>query len=217
MAHPLEHDQLGSGDRTGGGSATADVDERIVGAVHDERRNGKRPERPRSCRRTRRSQRAAGRRRRDRWRGRRRVPVRHRRSASSSSNPGEPMTRTIDTVRSIASSRVAAGGDSSAANARCVACPTDGSPVLDMIEVSDRTRSRMFDRGGLGDHPAHRRADEVRAVQPERVEQPDGVGGHVRQPVGRRRRCRRAAPPGRRARAHPSGGSTGRCRGCRTG
>ena len=46
----------------------------------------------------------------------------------------------------------------------------------------------MFDRRRLGDHPAHRRADQVSAVESEGVEQPDGVGGHVRQPVGRRRR-----------------------------
>ncbi len=62
-------------------------------------------------------------------------------SASSSSNAGEPITRTIETVLSIASSRVVAGGDSSAVSARCVAWPTAGSPVLDMIDVSDRTRA----------------------------------------------------------------------------
>jgi hypothetical protein len=36
----------------------------------------------------------------------------------------------------------------------------------------------------LGDCTAHRRADDVRAVEPERIEQPRGVGGHVRERVG---------------------------------
>ena len=47
---------------------------------------------------------------------------------------------------------------------------------------------RVLDRHRLGDHPAHRRADQVRAVQPERVEQPDRVPGHVGQRVRRRGR-----------------------------
>ena len=45
VAHPLEHDELGSRDRAGGGPAAADSDERIVGPVQDERRHRERPER----------------------------------------------------------------------------------------------------------------------------------------------------------------------------
>ena len=44
----------------------------------------------------------------------------------------------------------------------------------------------MLDRHRLGDHPAHRRADQVCAVEAERAHQPDGVAGHVGQRVGRR-------------------------------
>ena len=36
----------------------------------------------------------------------------------------------------------------------------------------------------LGDHAAHRRADHVRALDPELVEQADPVVGHVGQQVG---------------------------------
>ena len=38
---------------------------------------------------------------------------------------------------------------------------------------------RPPDRHQLRDHAAHRRAEEVGAVQPEGVEEPDGVGGHL--------------------------------------
>jgi len=41
----------------------------------------------------------------------------------------------------------------------------------------------MLDRDRLGDGAAHRGADDVRAVQPERVEQTDSVGRHIRQGV----------------------------------
>ena len=70
----------------------------------------------------------------------------------------------------------------------------------------------MTDRDLLGDHPAHRGADDVGALDAEVVQEPDGVGCHVREEVagagqsaggdgsqqlpGRRRRCvddRRAA------------------------
>ena len=43
-------------------------------------------------------------------------------------------------MRSIAPSRVVAGGESSAAMASRVDWPTEGSPVVDMIEVKERTR-----------------------------------------------------------------------------
>ena len=43
----------------------------------------------------------------------------------------------------------------------------------------------VLDRRRLGDHPAHRGADEVGGLELEVVEQPDRVGRHVAQPVGR--------------------------------
>jgi hypothetical protein len=49
--------------------------------------------------------------------------------------------RNTETVRSIASCLVVAAGESSAAMASSVAWPTVRSPVLDMIYVSDWTRS----------------------------------------------------------------------------
>ena len=74
MAHPLELDQLGSGDGPSGGSpaaARARADRPPRGAPASERRP---TEAPPSCRRRRRSRRAGGRRPPDRGRGRRRVP-----------------------------------------------------------------------------------------------------------------------------------------------
>ena len=50
-----------------------------------------------------------------------------------------------------------------------------------MIETSERTPLGMFDRQGLGDHPAHRGADDVGALDAEVVHQPDRVVGHVAQ------------------------------------
>ena len=41
----------------------------------------------------------------------------------------------------------------------------------------------MMRGDGLGDHSAHRDADEVRVAVPERVQQTDGVAGHVAQVV----------------------------------
>ena len=53
-----------------------------------------------------------------------------------------------------------------------------------MIEHSDSTRSGMPIGERLGDHPAHRGADDVGGVDPEVVEQPDRVVGHVVERVG---------------------------------
>jgi hypothetical protein len=52
-----------------------------------------------------------------------------------------------------------------------------------MIEVSERTRIRQ--RHLLGDHAAHRGADQMRRGDAERVEQADHVVGHVAKLVGR--------------------------------
>ena len=44
---------------------------------------------------------------------------------------------------------------------------------------------READRDRLGDHAAHRGADDVRLVDPEVVEQADAVAGHVGERVRR--------------------------------
>ena len=75
--------------------------------------------------------------------------------------------------------------------------------------------ARIVRGDGLGDHPAHRDADQVRVVVAERVQQADGVARHVAEvvlvaeaPHAERDRVRRPVSPC---------GSIGRRRGCRTG
>ena len=87
------------------------------------------------------------------------------------------------TLRSIASSRVAAGG-------RRSSCHGLRGRLADLVLArrghDRRERAhplRVLDGDGLGDHPAHRRADDVGGVDAERVEEADAVGGHVGQPV----------------------------------
>ena len=63
--------------------------------------------------------------------------------------------------------------------------PTVRLPVVDMMLVSDRTRFGCGDRHRLRDHAAHRDAADVRGLQPEVVEQAEGVVGHVGQGVRR--------------------------------
>jgi len=43
----------------------------------------------------------------------------------------------------------------------------------------------VLDRHRLHDHPAHRRADNVRRIDAEMVQQADGISGHVGQPIRR--------------------------------
>ena len=57
--------------------------------------------------------------------------------------------------------------------------PTSCAPVDDMMMHRLRTRSRMADGDELRDEAAHRRADDVRRRQVERVEEAGGVVGHV--------------------------------------
>ena len=99
--------------------------------------------------------------------------------------------------------------------------PYSGSPVIDMIEVSEAHPGRVLDGHGLGDHPAHRRAHDV------------GRGRCRGGRAGRRRRrpCRdsvygtagsgspgeRGASRRRGRRSPPSSSWTGRSRGCRSG
>ena len=42
----------------------------------------------------------------------------------------------------------------------------------------------MLDRDRLGDHSAHRGADDMGGLDLEVIHQADGVGGNVAQPVG---------------------------------
>ncbi len=76
---------------------------------------------------------------------------------------------------------------------------------------------RALDRDGLGDHAAHRGADQVRRLDPEMVHQPDRVHRPCRAADtapcrGARAACRRGSAT-RRCRSW----SSGRCRGCRNG
>ena len=95
--------------------------------------------------------------------------------------------------------------------------PLQRLPVLDMIETSESTRSRVPGRHQLGDHPAHRGAHHVGRVR-----------SRARRAARRRRRpCRRACRPAAWAAAAPArpasaaargrSGSSGRSRGCRSG
>ena len=78
----------------------------------------------------------------------------------------------------------------------------------------------MVDRDQLGDHAAHRGADDMGALDAERVHESDSVVGHVVQGVGNVGPVSRPSLPpsarGRPAAAGPEDGSTCRCRGCRT-
>ena len=65
-----------------------------------------------------------------------------------------------------------------------VGWPTSGSPGGRHDRRERAHPVRVLDGDGLGDHPAHRRADDVGRVDAERVEQADGVGGHVGEAVG---------------------------------
>ncbi|GAA3002034.1 hypothetical protein GCM10010483_53830 [Actinokineospora diospyrosa] len=65
-------------------------------------------------------------------------PARSAAPASSKANPGEDTARNAATCHRTNSARVP-GGAPTAPNARRSACPTAGSPVVDMIEVNDST------------------------------------------------------------------------------
>ena len=56
-------------------------------------------------------------------------------------------------------------------------------PVFDMIEHRLSTPLGVVDRQLLGDHPAHRDADDVRGADAEVVEQRHGIGRHVGEQV----------------------------------
>ena len=87
-----------------------------------------------------------------------------------------------------------------------------------------RERGHPIGRGdgdGLGDHPAHRRADDVGPLDAQCVEQAEPVGGHVVEQV---RRAGRVPAHGghdhrrrRRRRRRPAPWWTARRRGCRSG
>jgi hypothetical protein len=55
-----------------------------------------------------------------------------------------------------------------------------------MIETSERTDAGCPGGEGLGDHPAHRGADQVRRLEPELAQQTAGVLRHVAEPVENR-------------------------------
>ena len=79
----------------------------------------------------------------------------------------------------IASSRLRGGFEKSARSARGSVMKCPRAPVVLMIEVNDMTRSGWVNRHRLGDHPAERRADHVRPLDLEKVEELRRVVGHV--------------------------------------
>ena len=107
-----------------------------------------------------------------------------RSSASSSGKLPARSTFQVCAKRSKYSSLLAGGGAISTAVASRVGGGTFGLPVVDMIEVSERTRCGERDRDFLGDHAAHRRADQMRRFDAERIHQADHVQRHVVQLVG---------------------------------
>ncbi len=61
-----------------------------------------------------------------------------------------------------------------------------GLPVLDIIEVSDKTRAG-YSLAMICDHAPHRPADKVGALDTKRIKQPNSVRCHVVKRVGHMR------------------------------
>ena len=215
VAHAVDDDELGVGDRGRGRPSARDVHERVV------RRRGRRAwaarrRRAARCGRRRRGPPpAGGRRPPGRSRGRRRA--RHA-LAAPPRRARSPARRSRDTTSRSARSRPRESPPQArgrTCSASWLGAPTSALPVVDMIEVRRAHPLGVLDRDGLGDHPAHRGADQMGASQVERVEQADGVAGHVGQRVGRRRRVARTAAVQSPA-APRTGASRARRRGCRS-
>ena len=163
----------------------ARLDQRVDEAVDHQRRHGRPGAAPRcgpGCRR---------------WpcvwrRGARRVGGRGRglgRSARARLGLVEVRTRrpagTPSTPPAIGSLRLAASALRHLAQQPAASIwPCLRSPVFDMIDVRLSTLSRVLDGDRLGDHPAHRGADDVGRVDAEVVEQAGGVVGHVAKRYG---------------------------------
>ncbi len=141
VSHVVEDYQLRVRYRCSGGTSAANVDHRVVSPVDDQCRHRERPQQGRSVTRRDRRERLA----------KQPVPARchlivcaarpvtHTRLVEG--NPGDPTSRSAATAWSIASSRFVAGGAASFFHISGRACPTAGSPVVELIEVRDRIRS----------------------------------------------------------------------------
>ena len=178
---PGDRLQPGARNRGRGGAAAGGVDHPVAVAVDDERRRGD-PAQLRGAVAGLDGSPPAGGRSRPAACGSRSnaVSASSRTVASSNGKPCEPMWRHIVTaaVGGLAPGSGRARAAAAAAS-RARAQPTRRAPVVDMIETRLRTCSGWSGRERLGDHPAHRDADEVRGPELERVDQAGGVVGHV--------------------------------------
>ena len=117
-------------------------------------------------------------------RARSRAAAAARSSSSSNGKPGEPISRNVETTDSIASS---GAGGRLADEDRVDAQARRAAPEVPGVGHDRGERAHalgMLDGERLGDHPAHRGAGDVRALDPEVVEQPGRVVGHVGERVG---------------------------------
>ena len=220
VAHVAEQQQVGVGDRRRRGLPPLGRDQRVVATVDARASAPARRRALRRDRRWRRSRRAGAARPPGRRRGRRRRP------------PAPRSHSQVDVALRGPDGAAVGGGDerlplgrrrrsSRTSSASVVGAPTRGSPGELMIDVRLRHRLRVLDGHRLGDHPAHRRAHDVRPLDAEVVEQPDARRWPC--PTGVRHRRRRLAgqdglhdaPSGRRAGRRAA--STARSRGCRSG
>jgi len=109
------------------------------------------------------------------------MPAYSRTAYSSYGKPWEPMWRNMFAARSTASARVRGGRDVNIRRQVDIAGrPSRGAPVVDMIDVKRANPARVLRSDGLGDHPAHRDADQVGVDVAERVQQPDGIAANLR-------------------------------------
>ena len=204
MAHALDQDQLGAGDRLGCGPTAGDVDQGIVGAVDDHGRATDCGQRLGPVTRADRGNElalAAG-----------RVDAALVVPGSDRPQPelveleawraDHPARR--DQVVEIGVEALRRAGHQHLE--RRLAWLADRGRAGGGHQRSQRAHPfGALDRQRLGDEAAERGADQVCGIDPEPVEQPGGVGGHVGEQVGRvvelagvggpqRRRARRVEP-----------------------
>ena len=191
VAHAVDQQQLGAGDRGGGGAATADV-HHLVGRPVDDQRGHAQAAQPRG---------AVG-------LGQDRQHLAHHPAGADAAveggpgagaaarrgRTGRPAEPISDHMASAALDvRVAAGlarGDEPGSSEGCCQ-PTVRRPVVELMLVSDRTRRGCSMATVWAIIPPIDTPDDVRRLQAEVVEQRDGVAGQVRH------RVRRAGPAGR--------------------
>ena len=195
VAHALEHEQLGAGDELGGALAAARGDQRVDVAVDHQRRA------PSSWRRPSArlpdaddgEQLAGG-------AGRVEAAVVGGRGALGGPASSSKCVGAADDLagrrRRCVDGLVAGGGAAAASSiaiASGVGWPTSGSPVVDMIEVSVRTRSGCSMAMVWAIIPPIEAPTTWAESMPRWSSSADGVGGHVGQAVGRPRPARPGA------------------------